>query len=130
MKRFMRIAAAGILAAGILGGAAPHAFARGGDDVVTEGACSGTSDWTLKLSPEDSRLEVEFEVDQNVVGDTWKVVLKDNGTVFFRGQAVTKGPSGSFEVRRLTTDQAGTDNVVALARNLRTGETCQGSGSI
>ena len=75
-------------------------------------------------------LEVEFEVDQNVIGDTWNVRMKDNGTVFFRGQAVTKGPSGSFEVRKVTADRPGTDNVVALARNLSTGETCKGSASI
>ena len=56
--------------------------------------------------------------------------MKDNGTVFFRGQAVTKGPSGSFEVRKVTADRPGTDNVVALARNLSTGETCKGSASI
>ncbi len=129
MGRFTRIAAAGLLAAGIFS-AAPHAFASGGGDVVTEGPCSGTSDWKLKLSPQNGRLEVEFEVDQNVVGDTWRVQMKDNGTVFFRGRAVTKGPSGSFEVRKVTADQPGTDNVVAQAKNLSTGETCKGTASI
>jgi hypothetical protein len=131
MGRFTRIAAAGLLAVGIMG-SAPHAFAShgGGGDVIKEGPCSGTSDWKLKLSPENGRLEVEFEVDQNVIGDTWKVRMKDNGTVFFRGQAVTKGPSGSFEVRKVTANRPGTDNVVALARNLSTGETCKGSASI
>jgi hypothetical protein len=131
MGRFTRIAAAGLLAVGIMG-SAPHAFASGGNDgdVIKEGPCSGASDWKLKLSPENGRLEVEFEVDQNVIGDTWRVRMKDNGTVFFRGEAVTKGPSGSFEVRKLTTDQPGTDHVVALARNLSTSETCQGSASI
>jgi hypothetical protein len=129
MKRFTRIALAGLMAAGIMG-AAPHAFASGGDDVVTEGSCSGASDWKLKLSPENGALEVEFEVDQNVIGDTWKVVLKDNGTSFFRGQAVTQGPSGSFEINKITADQAGTDNFVGLARNVSTGETCMATGSI
>jgi len=131
MGMFTRIAAAGLLAVGIVG-SAPHAFASGGgnNDVVKEGPCSGASDWKLKLSPEDGQLEVEFEVDQNVVGDTWKVQMKDNGTLIFRGQAVTKGPSGSFEIRTLTADQAGTDTVVAVAKNLSTGETCKGSASI
>jgi hypothetical protein len=113
-------------------GSAPHAFASSGNDgdVIKEGPCSGASDWKLKLSPENGRLEVEFEVDQNVVGDTWRVQMKDNGTVFFRGRAVTKGPSGSFEVRKVTADQPGTDNVVAQAMNLSTGETCKGTASI
>jgi hypothetical protein len=129
MKRFTRIALAGLMAAGIMG-AAPHAFASGGDDEITEGSCSGASDWKLKLSPENGALEVEFEVDQNVIGDTWKVVLKDNGTVFFRGRAVTQGPSGSFEIHKITADQAGTDNFVGRARNVSTGETCMATGSI
>jgi hypothetical protein len=128
MSMFTRIAAAGLLAVGILG-TAPHAFASGGGGIVTEGSCSGASTWKLTLSPENGQLEAEFEVDQNVIGDTWKVQMKDNGIVFFRGQAVTEGPSGSFEVRQLTADQAGTDNVVALAKNLSTGETCKGTGS-
>src|SRR5207253_9017863 len=114
MGRFTRIAAAGLLAAGIFA-AAPHAFASGGGGITTEGSCSGASTWKLKLSPENGRLQVEFEVDENVIGDTWNVRMKDNGTVFFRGQAVTKGPSGSFEVRKVTADRPGTDNVVALA---------------
>jgi hypothetical protein len=132
MGKGTRVLLAGLMAAGIMS-AAPQAFAggsSGGGGIETSGSCSAASDWNLKLSPEDGRLEVEFEVDQNVVGDTWKVILKDNGRVFFRGQAVTGGPSGSFEVRKLTTDQTGTDNIIALAKNVATGETCQGAGSI
>lgn len=130
MSKFGRIALAGLMTVGIIGGSAQAFASGGGEQVITEGQCSGASDWKLKLSPENSRLEVEFEVDQNVVGDTWKVVLKDNGAVFFRGQAVTKAPSGSFEIRKLTMDRPGTDSVVALAKNLSTGETCQGAASI
>src|SRR5262245_8359718 len=40
----------------------------GQGDVIRDGSCSGRSDWKLKLSPQDGRIEVEFEVDQNVVG--------------------------------------------------------------
>ena len=43
------------------------ASAKAGD-VVRTGACSGASDWKLKLSPDDGRIELEFEVDQNKVG--------------------------------------------------------------
>ena len=131
MGRFTRIAAAGLLAVGIMG-SAPHAFAShgGGGDVIKEGPCSGTSDWKLKLSPENGRLEVEFEVDQNVIGDTWKVKLTDNGVRFFKGQRVTQAPSGSFEVRKLTANQAGTDKIKGSATNLSTGETCVGTVSL
>jgi hypothetical protein len=133
MKRITRIALAGLMAASIMG-SATQAFASehsgGGGGVTFEGSCSGASTWKLKLSPENGRIEADFEVDQNVVGDTWKVRMSDNGTVFFRGTAVTKAPSGSFEVRKLTADQAGADSVIAMAKNVSTGETCQGAGSI
>jgi hypothetical protein len=43
--------------------AAPAGVAVAGDrDVIREGSCSGSSDWNLKLSPENGRIEVEFEV--------------------------------------------------------------------
>ncbi len=130
MRKSMRFGMAALLSAGLLA-SAPAAFASdrsgGGGGVTKEGTCSANSTWKLKVSPENGRLQVEFEVDQNVVGDTWKVRLSDNGTVFFRGTAVTSGPSGSFEVRKLTTNLAGTDTVVGAAKNVSTGETCMGS---
>lgn len=104
--------------------------AAGGGDVLRSGNCSGSSDWKLKLSPQDGGLEVEFEVDQNVSGDKWRVVMKHDGNRFFKGQRTTKGPSGSFEVRRVVDNNAGTDQVTARARNLSTDEVCRGSASI
>jgi catechol 2,3-dioxygenase-like lactoylglutathione lyase family enzyme len=105
------------------------AFA-GDNDVRRSGNCSGRSDWKLKLSPEDGRLEVEFEVDQNVNGDTWRIVMRHDGNRFFRGRRTTRGPSGSFEVRRVVNNNAGTDRFTARARNLSTDEVCRGSASI
>lgn len=131
MKKFTRIALAGLMAAGILGGATQAFASGGGRGITTEGSCTGASTWKLTLKTEDpSKIEADLEVDQNVVGDTWRIVLKDNGKVFFRGQAVTKAPSGSFDISKLTADQAGTDNILGLAKNISTGETCMASGSI
>lgn len=42
------------------------------DDVIHRGGCSDSSDWKLKASPEDGRIEVEGEVDSNVKGQTWR----------------------------------------------------------
>src|SRR3990170_180529 len=106
------------------------AASAGDGDVIRRGACSGASDWKLKLSPEDGRIEVEFEVDQNVVGDTWRVVMRHDGTVFFTGRRTTRAPSGSFEVRRLVDALAGTDTIAARARNLSTDEVCAARASI
>jgi hypothetical protein len=118
---------AAITTVGIVGllGIAPTAIAKDGD-VIKEGSCSGASDWKLKLSPENGKIEVEFEVDQNKVGDTWKVRILQNGDRIFRARKVTQAPSGSFEVRTVAPNTAGTDTFRAFARNLSTDETCSG----
>jgi hypothetical protein len=102
----------------------------GDDDVRRSGSCSRNTNWKLKLSPENGGIEVEYEVDQNVNGSTWRVTLKHDGDRFFRGRRTTQPPSGSFEVRRVTGDRRGTDRITARARNLSTDELCRGSASI
>jgi hypothetical protein len=131
MQKGMRLILAGLVAATILA-VTPAAFASSGKGggVQKSGMCSANSTWTLKAKPDNGRLEVEFEVDQNVSGDTWNVRLKDNGTVFFKGTRVTQPPSGSFTVHRRTANQAGTDLIVGRAANQRTGEVCRGALSI
>jgi hypothetical protein len=111
---------------------APAAFASSGADgeVIRTGACTQNSDWKLKAKPDDGRLEVEFEVDSNVVGQTWQVVIKDNGTKVFSGKRQTVAPSGSFDVERRIANQAGADHIVAKATNAATGEVCRGALTI
>jgi hypothetical protein len=113
-------AIAGLLSASALGLLASAAVAGNGngtgdDDVRVTGRCTGNATAELELSPEDGRIEVEFEVDQNRNGVRWQVVLRRQGAVFFRGSRVTRGPSGSFEVRRVTANGPGTDVVRARA---------------
>jgi hypothetical protein len=122
-----RAALTGAIALTIAGAAPAVANDR---DVIREGACSGGSDWKLKLSPEDGRLEVEFEVDSNVVGQSWRVRLFQNGDRFFAGIRETTAPSGSFELRRVVNNTAGTDSFRARAVNVATGEVCVGRASI
>ena len=106
------------------------AQAASGQPVVATGRCSAASTWELKLSPtSDGLIEVEFEVDQDLVGDTWGVALAQNGTVFYRNRRTTTG-GGTFEVRVLTDDTPEVDRFRAGARNTRTGETCLGTASI
>ena len=109
---------------------AAQAGGGGGGDVITRGSCSGSSDWKLKVKPDNSRLELEFEVDSNVNGQSWNVRIKQNGNRIFTGTRVTQGPSGSFELKRRPNDMAGTDRFVARATNPSTGETCVGQISI
>src|SRR5262245_11070537 len=95
-------------------------------DVKRGGSCTGSTSAKIKLSPEDGGIETEFEVDQNRTGVTWKVVLRRNGKVAARTQATTKGPSGSFEVRRVLGDGQGTDSISARAVS-PSGEVCTAS---
>ena len=104
------------------------AFAKDGD-VLVRGICTGKSASKLKLSEENGRIEVEFEVDQNKSGQKWRVKLKDNSEVVFRGTAATKGPSGSFSIERRITDRAGSDAVKGVARNKSTDERCTASAT-
>ena len=97
------------------------ALAKDGD-VLVRGTCTGKSTSKLKLSAENGRLEVEFEVDQNRNGVPWTVVLTRNGARVAQLARTTKAPSGSFEARRLVANSAGADVVKATAT--RRGETC------
>jgi hypothetical protein len=96
------------------------------DDVERRGSCSGTTDWKLKASPEDGRIEVEGEIDSNRSGQAWSWKLKHDGNLSARGTKTTKGRSGSFEVRRVVVDLRGTDRMVFRAVNQRSGEVCRG----
>lgn len=98
-------------------------------DIIREGSCSGSSDWKLKLSRENGRIEVEYEVDQNVTGDQWRVTLRLNGERFFRAIRTTQPPSGSFEVNRRIDNGDGEERVTARARNLSTDEVCGGAAT-
>jgi hypothetical protein len=106
--------------------AAPMTASAKDGDLIRRGSCTSSSNWKLKLSPEDERIEVEYEVDQNRNGQQWNVKLKRNGTFFWRGTRTTQPPSGSFEVRALASDGPGVERIVARARNTRTGEICRG----
>jgi hypothetical protein len=114
-----------VLGALLIGGSAVPTLAKDGD-VIRRGACSGASDWKLKLSEENGRIEVEYEVDQNRVGDSWRVRIRHDDVLVFTRTRTTRAPSGSFEVRILQRDRAGDDVFRGRAVNLRTGEVCGG----
>jgi hypothetical protein len=127
VKRILQMALAASMVLTVAG--ATPAQAKDGD-VIRRGSCTGSSDWKLKLSPEDGKTEVQFEVDSNKVGQTWAVRILKNGDRIFRGTRTTKAPSGSFEVRLVTSNPAGSDTYRARAENAKTGEVCSGSATI
>jgi hypothetical protein len=104
--------------------AVPAALAKGGKHRVVriQGVCTKQSTSKMKLSREDSRIEVEFEVDQNRNGVPWKVKLSRNGKAIASLTAKTRAPSGSFEIRRVVAGRLGADRIKAVAT--RSTETC------
>ncbi len=122
-RHLLVVLAAGIAAASSLALAAP---ASGGGDreVRVRGTCTGSATSKLKLKDENGRIEVEFEVDQNVNGRRWRVTLKRNGVRVFRSIRTTRAPSGSFEMRKLVNDGSGRETSTARARALSNGRLC------
>jgi hypothetical protein len=106
-----------------------EALAKDGD-VIKRVGCSGGATAKLKLSHEDGGIEVEFEVDQNRSGVTWRVLIRrPGGSELFAGRRTTRPPSGSFEVRRVTANRPGTDTIRARAIS-PSGQVCRVTASI
>jgi hypothetical protein len=121
----LKLAVAAASAASVAAVAVPAiAPASGGDDVRNAGTCSGSSTAKIKAKPDDGRIEVELEVDQNRNGVRWKVRLEDNGDVVVRGSRRTQAPSGSFSFERRIDNLPGTDSIKGIARNPASGERC------
>ena len=107
--------------------AIPATSAKDGD-VLVLGRCTNASSSKLKLSPEDGRIEVEFEVDQNRNGVRWAVVVRRPSTVLARTTRVTRAPSGLFELRRVVADLVGRDRITARATS-PSGEVCRATAA-
>jgi hypothetical protein len=103
------------------------AFAGGGE-TLSEGACSGSAVWKMKVNEAlNNQAGVEYEVDANRRGQQWRVTLFHNGTRILRDTFTTGGLSGSFEARALEPNMAGDDRFRARAVRLSDGQTCAGS---
>lgn len=93
------------------------------------GSCTDGSTAKLKVKPDDGRLEVELEVDQNRNGVTWSVRVRRDGVLVVRRSATTHAPSGSFSVEKKIANPAGSDRVAARATS-PSGEVCTASLTI
>jgi hypothetical protein len=123
MKRWTAWSAAALLALVVVAlTAAPAGVAKDGD-IRVAGTCTASSTSKIKLSAENGRIEVEFEVDQNRNGVPWRVTLSQNGRRLARLTRVTRAPSGSFEARIVAPNRAGADVLRGRAVS-PTGEVC------
>jgi hypothetical protein len=122
-----RTIAGAAFATAVLSLAAPPALARNDADRERRGSCSRSSDWKVKVGPEDGRLDVEGEIDSGRRGQVCRWRLYHNGSLSAHGLRTTGGRSGSFEVRRTSVDLRGTDRFTLRARNTRNNELCLGT---
>jgi hypothetical protein len=101
-----------------------------GGEVDRRGACSGRSDWRLRVRHEDlGRLRVRFEIEGGAPGQEWHIFISDNSIGIFSGTR-TSGSGGHIEVRIHPKDRTGPDAVKAAANNVVTGETCSGRATL
>jgi hypothetical protein len=129
LVRSVGVATAAMLAMGSAALLAAPAEAKGSDGRVEKrGTCSKGGTWKLKAKHDDNRIEWEFEVDTNRVGQKWSVKVTDNKTRIFTGTRTTTAPSGSFSVEKKTANRAGKD--VIKARATRGKNVCAGTVSV
>jgi hypothetical protein len=125
MSKLSRIGAIGILAGALVASSAP-AFAQGDQEVINRGRCSMGSQWKVRIRTDGPNLlDLNFEVDSNVPGQTWRAAMAYNGDVVFNGFATTNQVDGEFDIDVEVANQAGTDTLQAAARLRSTGETCR-----
>ena len=113
MNKSTRMVAA-VLAVGVMA-PLPMALAKGPAAVTAKGTCTGNATAKLKLKPDNGKIEVAFEVDQNRNGVRWRWGLSRAGATLRSGSSVTVAPSGSFTVRRIVTNTPGPDRITAVA---------------
>jgi len=122
-----KLAVVGVVGLVGVGLVAPAASASTPRIVRSHGACSANATWKMKAKADSGKIDVEFQVDSNAAGQTWKVKVKDNGVRVIRGTRLTDGPSGSLDVSKLVANRSGTDHLVGIARYPATGEVCRGT---
>jgi hypothetical protein len=126
MKKVMLLLTITALLAAAAVIAGPAAARGGGVRVV--GKCTGSSTIKLKLSKEDTGIQVQLELETQPASK-WAITLQDNGSTFFQRTKMARA-NGVIHVRRLIPDQTGSDTVSGSAANKASGETCSVSATI
>jgi hypothetical protein len=116
------------LAAPLVATATPAFASGGGGGVSASGACTNGGHFKLKAKHDDGRIEMEYQVDSNRAGQVWAVRITDNGAAVVSRHATTRGPSGSFTIRKVIANRPGLDKIHAHA-TFRS-HTCGGTVSL
>jgi hypothetical protein len=111
---------------GATGGGGSDGSGGGSRATRVAGTCTDGSTAKLKVKPDNGRLQLEFEVDQNRSGVQWAVRVRRDGTLVISRNATTHAPSGSFSVEKKIANPAGSDRITARATS-PSGEVCTAS---
>lgn len=99
-------------------------------DVRRIGQCTKSAFSKIKLSPENGRIEAEFEVDASRAGQTWRVVIRRNGNVVTRTRGTTGQRSGSFTVRRVYDNRRGAPDTIHARAVSPTTQVCRAAATL
>jgi hypothetical protein len=121
MKKIVIIAVTAVvlLAVGI-----GTAFAlRGDDEQNARGAC-GNATYEFTAESEDGDLEVTFELQSAAPGETWDVVVEQDGTPVWQGERITDN-DGELDVDVFADeDRGGEFTATATPRGVAGAEPC------
>jgi hypothetical protein len=122
MRSLTRLSVAALVGAATL---LPMSTASAADAVTRSGACSASSTWTMRAAEAQGDVAaLRLTVNSTRAGDTWNARLLRPGTQFFATQRTTNA-QGDFTVTHSAREANNVDDVyTAMARNLRSGETC------
>ena len=90
-------------------------------DVIKTGSCTGGGTYKLKLSPQNGKLEIEFEVEHKA-SQTWQVRIRRRGAIIFKGPKTTGAVSKSFTTRLV--NGPGTAGQIRATATRPSGQSC------
>lgn len=121
--RFSSVLIAGTIATGLAIASLATAAAKDGD-IIKRGNCAGGVKTKLKASPENGRIEVEYELDNAAPNEAWRVIVKKNGRAILRATKRTNGV-GDLKVRKVTSNGNGNERIEASAKRVSGGGVCK-----
>jgi hypothetical protein len=97
---------------------------QGDDEQGARGTCSAAP-YEFTVESEDSGLEVNFELQSAGPGETWDVVVEQNGTPLWRGERVTD-EDGELDVDVFADeDRGGEFTATATPKDVAGAEPCE-----
>lgn len=86
-KSILAIVAAAVILV-VAAGSAVFALSRGDSEKTERGTC-GTATWELSAEDEDGGVEVTFELQSAAPGETWQVLVEQDGNQVYAGTRQT-----------------------------------------